>query len=204
MEPKQVFGTPSTQLIEGRRQVKFCPLCGSTCEERRDHHDIARSVCTACGTVHYVNALPGVSVLVHREEEVLLVRRSSGQFQCGLWCMPCGVVEYDEDFLTAGLREVKEETGLDVRITGLISACTNFFEAGTVTLVVVVLAEPIGGVLEAPDAHEVSEVRWFRHDVLPALAFEADAHIIERYFATRLEGVPVEAAFAQVVAADRA
>ena len=109
--------------------------------------------------------------------------------------MPCGYIEYHEDFLTAGRREVKEESGLEVRIKSVISIVSNFFTADIHTLVAVLLAEPAGGEVCAGD--DVDRVGWFSlKDKLPEFAFEADSHIVQRYFATRFSGAPVDIRYA--------
>ena len=59
-----------------------------------------------------------------------------------------GFIEYDEDFLTAALREVKEETGLDVEIRSLLSVVSNFLSPRLHTLAIVLLARVVGGELE--------------------------------------------------------
>ena len=59
----------------------------------------------------------GVAVVLLKNDELLLVKRN-GSYE-GLWCIPCGHVEYDEDIRVAAKREFKEETGLDVMTLGL-------------------------------------------------------------------------------------
>ena len=53
--------------------------------------------------------------------------------------LPCGYIEFHEDYLTAARREVKEETGLEVEITALLSVASNFLRADIHTLAVAVL-----------------------------------------------------------------
>jgi 8-oxo-dGTP diphosphatase len=133
-------------------------------------------------------------VLVVEEDRVLLCRRHRSAFEGGKWCLPCGYVEYEEDYLTAALREVCEETGVIVEITGILSVVSNFLSPAIHTVVTVLLARPLGGELMAGD--DIEFVQWLKaNEVLPEMAFEADRHIIERYFATRLGGAPVDEAY---------
>ena len=152
-----------------------------------------------------MNPSPGVTVLVVDDDNVLLGRRAPGIGYVGgggKWCLPGGHIEYGEDFLTAALRETQEETGVEVEVTGLLSVVSNFFEEqGASTLAVVLLASPVGG-QPRPDGHETTEVAWFRHESLPELAFEADAHIVTRYFATRDSGARVDPAFVRLEGRD--
>ena len=113
----------------------------------------------------------------------------------GQWCLPGGFIEYEEDFLSAAIREVKEETGLNVEIQSILSVVSNFLAANLHTLVVVLEATVTAGQANAGD--DIIELGWYSPaDDLPTMAFGADRHIIERYWQTKLKGVPVDPAFA--------
>jgi ADP-ribose pyrophosphatase YjhB (NUDIX family) len=191
IEPQQVFGAPVPASVL-RARITFCPRCGSPCEER-EFDGLTRSACRECNYIHFVNPASCVSVLIADAGRVLLGRRKPGSSQGRLWCMPCGFIEYNEDFITAARREVLEETGLEVQITGLISAVSNFFDSGLHTLVLVFAATPLGGELRTSD--EMTGVGWFEPGDLPEMAFEADTHIIQRYFEAPFTGAPLDPRF---------
>ena len=52
----------------------YCPSCGGPCG-LRPAGGRTRAVCTRCGRVRYRNPSPGVAVVVHDTDRVLLVRR---------------------------------------------------------------------------------------------------------------------------------
>ena len=111
-----------------------------------------------------------------------------------LWCLPGGFIEYDEDYLSAGIREVREETSLTVEIRSILSIVSNFLSPRLHTLVAVLEGRVVEGELGPGD--DAVDARWFGHDQLPEMAFEADTHIVGRYYATGLAGLEVDPDFA--------
>ena len=78
------------------------------------------------------------------------------------WTLPKGTPDGDETREQTALREVTEETGLEVRITGPLDSIEYWFvEAGTRIHKTVhyFMMEPVGGDLAGHD-HEFDEVRW--------------------------------------------
>ena len=69
------------------------------------------------------NALvPAASAIVtNAEGDILLHLRSDN----GLWALPGGAMQLGESIVTAVVREVKEETGLDIEIVRLVGIYTD-------------------------------------------------------------------------------
>jgi 8-oxo-dGTP diphosphatase len=61
----------------------------------------------------------GASAAIYRGREVLLVERGKGPLR-GLWSLPGGHIEPGEPARAAASREVREETGVEAEIQGLI------------------------------------------------------------------------------------
>lgn len=198
MEPKQVFRAYDGIDEAALDKAAFCLACGSELADR-EHGGRTRRACESCDFVHYTGPAAAVSVLVVDGDRVLLCRRRADAFEGDKWCLPCGYVEYDEDYLTAALREVQEETGLDVEINAILSVCSNFLAPKVHTVVTVLLARARATAGEPQPGDDIAEVRWFSAtEALPEMAFEADRHIIARFFATRISGAPVDGGYARL------
>ena len=61
----------------------------------------------------------GVGAVVFRGDDVLLIRRGKPPF-LGQWSIPGGALHHGEKLEDAVRREVREETGVDIRLGGLI------------------------------------------------------------------------------------
>ena len=70
--------------------------------------------------------VPCVGVVCLRGEEVLLIRRGRPPKQ-GEWSLPGGRIEPGERAMEAALRELREETGVEAEITGLIDVVDGLF-----------------------------------------------------------------------------
>jgi ADP-ribose pyrophosphatase YjhB (NUDIX family) len=147
---------------------QFCPACGQRLEER-EIDDRLRQVCPACGRVHWRNAKPCAGALIIRNGKVLLVRRAVEPWR-GYWDIPGGFCEADEHPADAAIREVGEETGLEIELTGLLGIWLDDYD-GRPTLNVHYLARPLGRRLRL--GSDADGAAWFAPDALPGrIAFD--------------------------------
>ncbi|MFK8137898.1 MAG: NUDIX domain-containing protein [Bdellovibrionales bacterium] len=65
-------------------------------------------------------ATSGAGIIVFHQEKILLVQMNYGRFK-GHWIIPGGSVDEGEHPDETALRELKEETGLEGRIDGLLA-----------------------------------------------------------------------------------
>jgi ADP-ribose pyrophosphatase YjhB (NUDIX family) len=63
--------------------------------------------------------IPGVGIAVIRDGALLMVKRGRGP-NAGLWAIPGGKVEYGESMPKAAVRELREETGIEVELEGVV------------------------------------------------------------------------------------
>jgi 8-oxo-dGTP diphosphatase len=107
-----------------------------------------------------------IAVIVDDQDRVLLTRRHDN----GHWEPPGGGLERDEDLITGLRREVREETGLEVRLRVLAGVYKNM-QRTVVTLVF--RCAPAGGTLTLND--EVTAFLWATPREVSELCSEAFA-----------------------------
>lgn len=111
-----------------------------------------------------------VDAILVIDKKILLVERGRKPFK-GMFALPGGFVEYGERVEDAVVREMKEETGLDVRvkcILGVYSEPDRDPRGHTASVVFEV--ERTGGEIMPGD--DASDVKLFPLDSLPQLAFD--------------------------------
>ena len=153
---------------------RYCPRCTATLEVRQTQ-GVERPICLSCGKVIYYDPKLAATVVVEQGGKVLMVRRAT-EPGLGLWSFPGGYVDRGEVVEQAAVREVLEETGLHVDITGLVEL---FSEEGHPVVLAAFDGQVVRG--KAIAGHEVSEVEFFLPDQLPSLAFPRDVKVLEAW-----------------------
>lgn len=160
---------------KNRQRFYYCPKCGGKLEYQ-ELNSKARLRCLACSYVFYENPVVGVAgILLDQQGRILLGRRLSKRYT-GLWCIPCGYLEYDEDLYDGLRREFQEETGLKVEVRQVFAALSNFHEPENHSVGIWFVVEAVGGELQAAD--DLDQLAFFALESIPPLAFPTDKTVI--------------------------
>lgn len=159
--------------------MNYCSTCGSAEIEFRvpAGDQLPRYCCNNCQTVHYQNPNMVVGAIAIWNEKILLAKRNINPRK-DFWNLPCGFLELNETVEQGAIREVKEETGVDVTLTHL-HTIYNLPRAQQVYMIFV--AEMLHQNFEINE--ESSEIKLFTLDEIPwsEIAFSSNTFAIERY-----------------------
>lgn len=155
--------------------IRFCPLCGTRTKDKKIYGE-KRPVCPTCGWTHYEDPKVAAAVLIQKNGAVLLTRRIFEPHK-GAWTLPAGFVNAYEDPQDAAVRECLEETGLTVKITGLVDVIGGREHPRGADMVIIYRADILSGELKAGD--DADQVAFFPLNQLPPLAFRATKTALE-------------------------
>ncbi len=95
--------------------------------------------------------------VVEKDNKILMVQEGL-DFCYGQWNFPAGHVDEFENITDAAIREVKEETGLVVKLKGILPICETELRNET-HIIIRFVAEVIGGEIKF-DSNEILDVKW--------------------------------------------
>jgi 8-oxo-dGTP diphosphatase len=115
------------------------------------------------GTPDPGHAEVAVGAVVRRGDEILLVRRGRGA-AVGQWAIPGGRVEFGEGLKAAVAREVREETGLDVKVGRFLGWAERMGDDPAPYHYVILdfAAEPLDAAATARPGDDAADVAWVR------------------------------------------
>ena len=154
----------------------YCPLCATPLGERQIN-DTWRLACPACSFIHYLEPKLVTVVVVQFGKKLLLGQRNIDPAK-GQWSFFSGYMDRGEKVEEAAVREVKEETNLDVHLEELIGI---YSERGNPHVVIAYRASILNNDIRALTAQpdEVSELAFFALEEIPPLAFPTDQSILD-------------------------
>jgi 8-oxo-dGTP diphosphatase len=160
------------------RNFKFCPKCGKNLVNKfLKQEQTERLVCENCGFIFYMNPVPAVAAILMNKGRILLVKRKY-EPRKGMWSLPAGFMEFGETTEQTAIRESKEETNLDIKLTDLFGVFPGFDDPRVHVVIIVYRGEIMSGQIKPSD--DAEEVKFFSLDELPKdIAFTAHQKILE-------------------------
>lgn len=155
-----VIAVRALSIMNWDRTHRFCGQCGSPAEM---HDRILARQCPSCGLTIFPRISPAVIVLVERDGKALLAR--SGRFPEALYSVIAGFVEPGETLEETVKREVKEETGIDVKNIRYFGSQPWPFPD---SLMIGFTARYAAGEIDI-DGDEILDAAWFSADGLPTI-----------------------------------
>lgn len=149
----------------------FCPQCAV---------ELATTDgCDACGWINYVDPKVAAVVLVSDEQGRLLYIRRNHEPAMYQWSWPSGFVDAGERVEDAAVREVLEETGIEVEIGDLLGVWS---QTGDPVVVIAYRARPTGGTLRpGPEALAAAWVPLNPPNRRPSPVFPHDQQILRSF-----------------------
>jgi NADH pyrophosphatase NudC (nudix superfamily) len=136
-------------------RLKHCGMCGTTLVADSDEHLHPRLRCPGCAWSWYDPPVPVTLVLVTTDDgRVVYTRKRT--FEPGRWSVVSGFIPRGERAEDAAVREVKEETGLDVEIVRFMG--THVFSGRPEQIVIAFHARVTGGTPVAQDDIDELEI----------------------------------------------
>ncbi len=154
------LGGMSRMILHWQARSRFCGYCGQPTSWLASEWG---RICNSCGEHMFPAIHPCAIVLVTRPGEVLLARKSN--WAANRYSLVAGFQEFGESLEETAIREVAEETGIEVSNVRYVgSQCWPFPSQVMVGYV----ADYVAGEIRV-DTTELEDARWFPVDDLPEL-----------------------------------
>ena len=104
--------------------------------------------------------------------KILLIKRGKEPFK-GMWALPGGFVEMDEELEDAAARELAEEThltGIELKQMHTFGRCGRDPRGRQISIAFIGKAEP--GLTDLKPGDDAVEAKWFDIDELPQMGFD--------------------------------
>ncbi len=161
-EPESRLILKGLALANWTRTANFCGACGAPLLDGSGT-DSGGRVCSSCRRPYFPRISPAVIVLIKKGEQVLLAHNA--KFPPDRFGLIAGFVEVGETLEETVRREVREETGIEVRnLRYLRSQPWPFPDS----LMLAFEADYASGEAR-PDGEEITELRWCGRDGMPDL-----------------------------------
>jgi len=166
----------------------YCPFCRSPLKSGAKH----QKSCTKCSFTDYNNPRPTASILIIKNDKLLMAKRAWHPLK-GYWDLIGGFVDYYETPEEAVIREVKEEVRIDIKKPKLIRVAKGIYtDYDTKQRLSIIdhqfIVKSFQGKPVATD--DVASIKWFSKSKLPPMnkiSFENIKSLIRLYKSGEIE-----------------
>ncbi len=161
---------------------QFCPHCQAKLEVKTPNY----LNCPACEFEYYNDPATAVAVLIERDDKLLMAQRKR-EPKMGYWDTPGGFVDVGETAEETVIREVKEETTLDVKIVSYLGSKDDLY--GLQPTINLIYLTKIIGHDQARAQDDVAQLAWLTPTAIldKPLAFTNTRRAVELYQQYRKE-----------------
>ncbi len=159
----------AVQIVEWDRTHRYCGACGTPTEVATEERS---RICPRCGLSHFPRLAPSMIVAVEREDEILLAR--SPHFPAGIFSVLAGFLEPGESAEESVVREVYEETRIEVTDIAYFGSQPWPFPN---SLMLGYQARYAGGEIRV-DGTEIEAAGWYPADDMPMI-FQGNVSIAQ-------------------------
>lgn len=153
------------QLLEWRRNHKFCSHCGQKTEVHTREYAM---VCPACGYHQYPRVNPCVITVITRGTDEILLAKNAHSKNSDMYGLIAGFIDVGETLEDAVRRETREEVGLKLKNIQYLASQPWPFPSN---LMIAFKAEYASGeIVLQPE--EISDAAFFKFDQLPEIPFK--------------------------------
>lgn len=128
------------------------------------------------------------------KDKFLLIKRVKEPY-LGMWCLPGGKIEYGETIEEAIIREIKEESGLDIKFIALRGVVEEILYKGKSKIGHFFLwVCETKAKKDTAQTKDEGEVRWFTKEQLPKIKSQAvpsDYKMIETFFLKKRKNLEI-------------
>ena len=163
--PEDLFLLASKAIQYGHmtQTQRFCSQCGG--RNFLNHNEIAMQ-CGECRVIHYPRIYPCIIVAVRNQDKILLAQHP--RHKGGMYTVIAGFLEVGETLEQCVAREVKEETGVNIKNIRYFGSQPWAFPS---SMMIAFVADYDSGDIQ-PDYTELADVKWFTPQQLPPVAPE--------------------------------
>ncbi|MBD1575833.1 NAD(+) diphosphatase [Vibrio sp. S11_S32] len=162
-QPEALFLIASRAVQFGHMygSQRFCSYCGG--RNHLNHNQIAMQ-CSDCRTLHYPRIFPSIIVAIQKDNQILLANHA--RHKGGMYTVIAGFVEVGETLEQCVAREIKEETGIEVKNIRYFGSQPWAFPS---SMMMAFLADHASGEIKV-DKTELAAADWFDKQSLPPIA----------------------------------